>query len=169
MIVRSNVVGLDTAANRLHAYGPDDRMTFAFCPTKTKKQKEIWGNPDIRRAELSREFRSYLERIPDGCHIFCEEPLAQRNGKTTRMLALVCGALWQIAQEFDCYWHWVNISHWKKVVLGDGMGNADKGQIREFCIAELGMPPIEGEAFEDWYDARCLQEYGAIVLGELTV
>lgn len=146
------VIGMDTAANRVHAIGP-----------RVGRQKRIEQfrvqatdpNPDVRRHTLYDGVRSYFEELEHkvvmgSFHIFCEEPLALQNGKTTRLLSLAAGAVWAAHLEFDCYWHWTNVAAWKRRVIGNG--NATKQQIQE-AVKAMGYDFED----EDWFDAFAIR------------
>lgn len=155
------VIGLDTGSNRIHGIGPrvGTRKRVEEFAVKSKDP-----NPDVRRHELYEGTRNYLrkasEAAPTKLHIFCEEPLALQNGKTTRLLGLVAGAIWASHLDFDCYWYWVNVSTWKRDVVGSG--NAKKEQVQEW-VQQQGYNFTE----EDYFDAFCIREYGVQVVTKL--
>jgi hypothetical protein len=110
-------------------------------------------------------------------HVFCEEPLALKNGKTTRVLGLAAGAIWAAFVEsgglrIGRYWYWVDVAHWKKEVCGKG--NLGKPEIRDFCRENPAWehlskerpfemsPPYDAlfEGDHNLYDAWCLMTYG---------
>lgn len=143
--------GLDTASDRMH-------LVFDDSEEEGKASVHVKGSTDERRAGLFEFARASLGLLPAGCHVFCEEPLALRNGKTTRVLGLAAGAIWAAHLEFDLYWHWVDVSSWKKAICGNG--NLKK----ELCVAVLqeryGLEFDE----QDFYDAWALREYGKVAL-----
>jgi hypothetical protein len=160
------IAGLDTASDRWHV-----------CSTSTKEGlrnahfRSAVKNTDERRMELYDSARSFFIRLSHmhpGAHLFCEEPLALRNGKTTRVLSLAAGAIWAAHHDLDIYWFWVDVAHWKKVVVGNG--NANKDTIREWCEANPGfahqaLGAGELERDPDFYDAYCLKLYGVRQIG----
>lgn len=160
------IVGLDTASDRWHACSTSNvfGMRNASYRTPTK-------NVDERRMELYEQARDWFTTLADvhpGAHVFCEEPLALRNGKTTRVLSLAAGAIWAGHYNLDLYWFWVDVAHWKKEVVGNG--NANKDIIREWCEANpafkhqsLGAGELERDP--DYYDAYCLKIYGMYQIG----
>lgn len=152
------VLGLDTASDRWHAVLRDNAHPKPITsfqevrPSKGKNKEE----PDVRRRHLHDAFRRTLAfDLPERIHIFCEEPLALKNGKTTRLLGLAAGAIQAAHYDFDVFWHWVDVASWKKDVCGNG--NIDKAGITAFSLAELN-------GHEDWdedhHDANCLADYG---------
>lgn len=151
--------GLDTASNRIHSvHQSTDLATQSFNVIGTWQFHASKDIPDIRRSELYRSARDYfavLEAVSPGCHIFCEEPIAGRNGKTTRLLCLAAGAIWVAHLDFNLMWHWVDIAHWKKLIAGKG--SADKDQIRDWSLEHGGSEDWE----EDHYDAHGIGVAGA--------
>ncbi len=152
------VLGLDTAANRLHGILLDADASVISRPAV----KVADTNPDVRRSALYygavNEFDHCVgiaQRRGAELHIFCEEPLALKNGKTTRLLSLAAGAIWAAHLGFSVFWHWVDVATWKKTVIGNG--NASKEMIREFLIEHHGAPE---DWDEDHYDALALALYG---------
>jgi Holliday junction resolvasome RuvABC endonuclease subunit len=153
------IVGLDTASNRWHAVCEDG--TIGCCPELKGK---AWQDPDVRRAELARTFTNWLANDvlsatePESCWIFCEEPLALQNGKTTRLLSLAAGALWDVGRLAGVEWVWIDVAAWKRVIVGNG--NADKAKIAAHVIATYGV----GYSEPDHYDAHALMEAGKRVI-----
>ncbi len=121
------IIGLDTAGDRWHATirgGTNDKACF---PT-TKGPSKGWS-PDKRREELCLSFDAFLADIEilagaagdTEIHLFCEESQAfGKNGKTTRMLNMVTGALWAVALRHNVFWHWVGSSQWKAMTGTSG-------------------------------------------------
>lgn len=141
------VAGLDTASDRFHLIYDDDQGEDRFFVRVT-------GDPDDRRRMLHENALAAFGSLPAGCHVFCEEPLALKNGKTTRVLGLAAGAIWAAHLEFDLFWHWVDVSSWKKAICGNG--NLKK----DLVVAVL--QDRHGLSFDepDFYDAWALREYG---------
>lgn len=137
---------------------------------------------DKKRKELARTFGGWLARTAltsgDPIHIYCEEPLALQNPATTRVLSLAAGALFDEARVVaemlghEVTWVWIDVAHWKRVVVGNG--NADKDKIADHVVAIADLSKIDASVFvaeEDLYDAWCLCEYGkrAMEAGERPV
>lgn len=144
------VVGIDTASNRVHMYSSELPNT----------RQRVWTfkmddpNPDARRHGLFAFSRGVFHQLPAGTWIFCEEPIALKNGQTSRLLSLAAGAIWAAHHDFDVFWYWVNISTWKSEVVGKG--NASKELIQDH------VQTAYDEEFddEDSYDAYCIWRYG---------
>lgn len=143
------IIGLDSASDRWHALADDG--VAQFCRIKDK-------DPDVRRATLCEHFDTYLGGVPINTWVFCEEPLALKNGQTTRLLGLSAGALWEVGHRRRVQWTWVDVATWKRVIVGNG--NADKAQIAAWVQFRLGLQFSE----PDHYDAACLLELGKLVI-----
>ena len=155
-MIQPVVVGLDHDSKGFHAvvFGAEVRWrSFA--------SKEM---PEVRRLEACLNFDAFLDEVPAKAHLFAEEPLIlQKNGKTTRLLALMAGALWARTLRRDLFWHWVDVAHWKREIVGNG--NASKEQVAEWVRHVVtNMEPPDRlptyEAFPDLFDAHCLAVYG---------
>jgi hypothetical protein len=145
------VVGIDTSSQRLAVSLPKQQTFVA----------DAIGSPDERRAQLFRAARDLFATLPDGAHVFCEEPLALKNGATTRWLGLAAGAIWAAHVDFNFYWYWINVSTWKKEL---GLGANTKKEFVRPAIEE--MPSFSHEnreeflAYPDLYDAWAIRVTG---------
>lgn len=161
------IAGMDTAADRLHVVAYDTESDSRLLASKFVKSESIEltsSNPDVRRAALyygSVEVCKLLTVLGSDVHIFCEEPISLRNGKTNRLLALAAGAIWAGHLEFDVYWHWVNISTWKKKIVGKG--NATKDEVKSWSLIQGG----ESNWDEDMHDAWAICQYGVLAMENL--
>lgn len=144
------IYGLDTAGNRFHLVRSSGELIEASI---TK------GGPDERRAYLHRQARSAFSTLPKGARVFCEEPISLQNGETTRILGLAAGAIWAAHLYYDLFWFWVNISTWKREVIGKG--NASKADV----AAYWNKQGIYCES-QDEYDARTIARYGEKAIGD---
>ena len=154
------VVGLDTDSYGFHAvlFGEE-----APVPWRSFRSKSSYV--DLRRIEACEEARSLFLQLPPGAHIFAEEPLVlSKNGKTTRLLALMFGALWAQHLDLDVFWHFVDVAHWKREVCGGG--NFSKAQVADWVRGTVKMRHdatvrmAAYNAHQDLYDAHCLAVYG---------
>ena len=92
-------------------------------------------------------------------HAFYELPILGRGGFTsTTVQCFTSGAVQGVLHERKCKTYSVNVSSWKKAVVGKG--NADKGQVGEFL--RLHWNPLHAAASgnQDVYDASCIALYG---------
>jgi hypothetical protein len=158
------VIGLDTDSHGFHAVmsGALAAKTSNLYTYRSKVR-----SAEIRRIQAFREERDFFKQLPPGCHIFCEEPLALKNGKTTRILGLMAGTIYgamlAATDGKNLWWYWVDVAHWKKQVVGHG--NANKDMVRQFCRSSPGFSYADDDLaiFErrpDLYDAWCLKTYG---------
>lgn len=176
------VIGLDTDSKGYHW------VSTAPLPDAAEDKEPIkagyfivTGDAERRRAAVAIGARQFFRnaihlgaRMDQEVHVFCEEPLALQNGKTTRVLGLAAGAIWAgfvfqgSAPPIGRYWHWVDVAHWKKEVVGKG--NVDKEGIRRFVrgnpawLAMVKESPDLDAMFEedkDLYDAWCLKLHGS--------
>lgn len=153
------IVGLDTASSRWHAVeivGPGEVRVASSGPL----EGAAWADPDRRRLVLVREFALLMEEVRASdavMHLYCEEPLALQNGKTTRLLCMAAGALWAAwaaAAPEGWTWCFVDVAHWKRRVIGKG--NATKDDIRAWALAD-GCPDLKQQ---DFFDAYAICRYG---------
>lgn len=174
------VVGLDTDSNGFHW------VSTKTIPFNDRLEKYGWsvskGNVEVRRREMFVNARIFFKGAIDSAtvagtdlHVFCEEPLALQNGKTTRVLCMAAGAVWAafVVESIlngetqpdgpETYWWWVDVAEWKARIVG--RGNANKVQIRDYVRANPSWRQLYGNAdFEsnlNLYDAWCLQIFGS--------
>ena len=145
------IAGVDTASNRLQVVSSGGVVLGDFGPFKSE--------PDVRRKQLHFDAVHVFGRLQARSHVFCEEPLALKNGKTTRLLGLAAGAIWAGHLRYDIFWHWVDVAAWKKSQIGKG--NATKDEIREWCRSEGFYSDVE-----DLNDAYAIARHGASLLAE---
>jgi len=88
--------------------------------------------------------------------VFIEEPIVGRGGvRSTMVQAYMSGAVQAAFVQCGCDVYMVNVSKWKREVIG--RGNSTKEQVREFMVA-AGMPD---DLSQDAYDAGAIAVYGA--------
>lgn len=184
------VIGIDTNSHGLHWVS-----TFGIGTETDAGEKYGWlecKDKDVDRRRIETVLYAYAlfdklvdEHVPtdddQSLHIFCEEPLALQNGKTTRLLGLAGGAIFGafVVSGLDAYWHWIDQSSWKKAVLGRGI--RPKGYTREgwpkakwekawivetcrelpgFKVDEDPVSILDFDAHLDLYDAWAIKTYG---------
>lgn len=188
----TKVIGIDTKSTSMHwvssfGIGTDTDAGEKYGWTECK-DKDV----DIRRIQLVNYAYQFfhtihLETFKDDApvQIFCEEPLALQNGKTTRLLGLAAGAIYGafVLSTVNAHWHWVDQSTWKKNVLGRGIrpkgwgADLPKAQqekdwimktVRELPGFQVMITPhVAAEDFDsqpDLYDAWAIKTYGVRVL-----
>jgi hypothetical protein len=184
------VIGMDTDTNGFHYIAnreiwdgsgdqeEPDKYGFVVCS----------GHVEARRGMTYLHARNLFKALPTDCevHVFCEEALSLQNGKTNRLLAMATGAIWAAWIEAgglknDREWHWVDVAHWKKSVIGRGTppkdfiyvgnkSNRTKAWIRDFCLhnerfceewlTKRGTEPWMFAHNWNLYDAWCLKVFG---------
>lgn len=154
-LTETQVIGIDTNSYGYHVVRRDN----IYSSFQAKKSQDA----DSRRMQACVHFDLFLQTVPEGAHLFVEEPLALQNGKTTRILGLLAGALFGtfVMKGRDINWHWVDVSSWKKHVVGNG--NASKDLVRMFVSTSppaSHLPLDDWDAEPDYYDAYCLKLYG---------
>lgn len=160
------IAGMDTASNRCHIVAKQvcvgEQPELVQLTTITDGFAELKSpNPDIRRIKLYEATQEAIRGLcgyGDDVHVFCEEPISLRNGKTNRLLALAAGAIWAAHLDFDVYWHWVNISTWKQKIVGKG--SASKEAVQVWSINNGG----KAEWDEDTHDAHAICDYGTLAM-----
>lgn len=173
------VVGVDTRSRTMH-WASSARLPLPVGDVGWLVEDRSL-HQELARVELFWYSHRVFKTLPAGAHVFCEEPLALKNGETTRLLCLAAGAVWsgfQMANP-DATWYWVNPATWKKAVLGRGLpprGEKHKPWIEQTLLADpvflewmQTRPSTRGQfALQpDLYDAWCLMRYGTSVLKSL--
>lgn len=164
-VMSAKVVGIDTDSS---GYFWVSSFPFDSAGARHGWVRCRQKNSNERIPQFTRQAFDMFRCLPGGSHVFCEEPLAlPRNGATTRKLGLAAGAIYAAfcLAIPDATWHWVDVAHWKKEVVGNG--NANKDRIREFCrenpMWHSHVDPVTDADYEkhrDLYDAWCLKTYG---------
>lgn len=151
------VAGLDTASDRYHLYCNNGFQHYIHIPKSSKI------GIDGKRLALYHGAIEAFALLPEETLLVCEESLALQNGKTTRVLGNAVGAIWAAHVNYNIFWAWVNVSTWKKDVIGKG--NADKDQVKAWVMENMGLEFPESEP--DFYDAACICRYGELELAKL--
>lgn len=189
------VVGVDTRSRTLHWVASESHqlVNTSKLPGFEVVWPEIYGWLEEQPREEIEEARVRLfwyaqelfSVIPNGTHVFVEEPLAlSKNGRTTRLLCLSAGAVWAAFHSLqpDAWFHWVDPATWKKQVLGRGApprGQRHKPWIRQRVMEDdsdanrafqqwsTGLTVEQFDLEPDLYDAWCLMHYGQLALGQV--
>lgn len=163
------VIGIDTRTRAFH-WASGDGFGWSHGGFVSRQEDH-----DVARAELFAFARRFFEDSADRVHVFCEAPLALKNGATTRLLCMAASAVFcgYIASEANGFWYWIDPSTWKKDVLGRGAppkGQKHKPWIRERVLElwphVIAVEPVKSQ-FDlepDLYDAWCLMRYGRRVV-----
>lgn len=106
------------------------------------------------------------EKCKDGTiHCFYEMPILGRGGfRSTIVQCFTSGAVQGAIYERKCSAYAVNVSSWKKAVVGKG--NADKSQVAEYLRLRWNAIYSAAEGNQDIYDATAIALYGRQVLAK---
>jgi hypothetical protein len=185
MLREINVIGIDTKSIGIHwssnfPIGPQGELYgWATCHSTHDDPRR---QADLRRQQILLYAQSLAICCPEGTFVYCEEPLALQNGKTTRLLGLAAGAVWAAfhTHPVKVEWRWVDQSSWKKVVLGrgarpkdwdDGGPKSDREKrwivetVRNNALFQQQADAIRTDDFDnqlDLYDAWAIRRYGVI-------
>ena len=92
-------------------------------------------------------------------HCFYELPVLGRGGfRSTMVQCFTSGAVQAAIHERQCPSHPVNVSSWKKAVVGKG--NADKRQVAEYLRLRWNAIYTAAAGNQDIYDATAIALYG---------
>lgn len=98
-------------------------------------------------------------------HCFYEMPILGRGGfRSTIVQCFTSGAVQGAIYERECSAYPVNVSSWKKAVVGKG--NADKGQVAEHLRLRWNAIYTAAEGNQDIYDATAIALYGRQILAK---
>lgn len=147
----------------------DGPLTYGWLKSTSKDHQE-------RAIMMYRLAQLFFGSLPAGTSIFCEEPIFLRtNIDTTRKLNMAAAALYFafVQARPDATWHWVDISTWRKHVLGKGGGTSAEMKQMAADHVRRGWNlqkdwPLDTEAsydnHRDLYDAHCLMDYGKLMI-----
>jgi hypothetical protein len=175
------VLGIDTNSYGFHVVSSvpifmpgmhlgDEKRTFGWTLSAEKRS-------DDRRYAAFAAARSFFHTLPRASSVFIEEPLIlSGNIVTTRMLVMMGGILEAafLQARPDATFHWVDVSTWRRRVLGVGGGKKDhmkdlarrKVQDLWYAAGVRENDPIRQvyERQDDLHDAHCICEYGKYAL-----
>jgi hypothetical protein len=188
------VIGIDTNSHGFHAVSsvPISMPSTEPLALLTTEGWTISRSKDyLDRLRLAHATaRAWFAALPAGSSLWVEEALVlPKNPETTRKLVMMAGALYGafMSARPDATWFFVNVSTWRKDVLGDEArpvgwkANKEgwKALARQYVQARWPQEP-ENATYEeklefghqmavlrdmwdeqpDLYDAACLMEYG---------
>lgn len=169
------ILGIDTDSYGFHSHSDGMRIQSLSLSKKIDVEERR-----ISTYQHAKKF--FMTELHGGIiDVFCEEPLALKNGRTTRVLCLQAGAIWSAHVEvclehgINSRWHWVDVASWKKRIVGNG--NASKEQIALFCNDSpvfQSLIEFRGEGVytdhvdnPNLYDAWCVLQYGRWFVSQL--
>jgi hypothetical protein len=156
------LVGIDTSSYGFHCVAnepvlPGQLAWFAYDASMSLAQD--------RRLAMFHKARDLFNVLPRHSHVFVEEPLIlPKNLETTRKLVMAGGmmeAAWWAAMP-DSMFYWVDVSTWRRTVLGIGGGKREvmKGLAVDWVRNHRPELVSKVEESDDFADAACLCEYG---------
>jgi hypothetical protein len=173
------IVGMDTNSYGFHTYatepiiGPGHEWSEMDVP----KMREGWAQSSAKDVQDRRKLTfvtalEWFKVLPSGTWVFIEEPLVLRtNPATTIKLCMQAGVIEAaaLASKADIYITFVNLTTWRKAVLGVGSGPAAKMKELAKRHVESGWPTSEiatlsalYEDQPDLYEAACICHYGVM-------
>ena len=108
------------------------------------------------------QFRSLVTQMDVVTWCYVELPPMGVNPRSTIAQAMVVGAIACILHERGIPYSLVDPGTWKKGLIG--RGNADKPLIKEWAVANLGLPD---NLRQDYYDASCIRRWGELSAASL--
>lgn len=147
------VMGIDLGISKIAwAVWEDDVLveTGAFADSVTYRPKVLHRLGEEIWAQVAKH-------EPD--FIFIEDTLIGNNRKYSIRLSQTMGAV--LAQLSDQSVNLVNVSTWKKTVLGNG--RADKQMVQKYmCVTHPAYSELCGND-QDRFDAACIGYYGVLI------
>lgn len=163
------VIGIDPASTHI-AFVSLYKEHFSVTVSKNlgKSGPEACHNARLLTLETISETKKWLCKINGQelnlpIHCFYELPVLGRGGvRSTMVQCFTSGAVQATLYERGCPTYPVNVSSWKKTVVGKG--NADKGEVAEHL--RLGWNALYKSACgnQDVYDASAIALYGRQIL-----
>ena len=156
-------IGIDPSSKGLHIVVGHDDIAPEFW-VRHEIKFGIGGPYSPERAQAAYEkFDEYLQQcvdtMPDASrelNVWIEAPVVGRGGvKTAMVQAYVSGALQAVALKYGSV-RLVNVSTWKKNVIGSG--SADKDKVKRHMRFDFGIP---ADLDQDFYDATAICIYGS--------
>jgi len=153
------VLGIDPAATHIAyvaLHGNEFRVTVS--KNLGKSGPEACHNARELTIKTIGEIKQWAGNTVD-IHAFYELPVLGRGGfRSTMVQCFTSGAVQGVLHERKCKTQPVNVSSWKKAVVGKG--NADKGQVAEFLRLHWHTLYCSASGNQDVYDATAIALYG---------
>lgn len=161
---QSVVIGIDPSATHIAYLSlyPDETWDIVVSTKLGKSGPEAcYHARNLTLETIDRTRESTIRRFgkPLPIHCFYELPVLGRGGfRSTMVQCFTSGAVQGAIYERECASHPVNVSSWKKAVVGKG--NADKGQVAEFLRLRWNAVYSASQGNQDIYDAATIALYG---------
>ncbi|NBO54940.1 MAG: hypothetical protein EBU84_10200 [Actinobacteria bacterium] len=161
----ATVIGIDPSATHIAftLFYPDDSWEVVAIKKLGKSGPEsCYQARLVTLATIDGARKKYGE---SNIHCFYELPVLGRGGfRSTVVQCFTSGAVQGAIHERECSAHPVNVSSWKKAVVGKG--NADKGQVAEYLRLGWNAIYTAAEGNQDIYDATAIALYGRQILAK---
>lgn len=160
----SIVIGIDPSATHIAYLSlyPDETWDIVVSTKLGKSGPEACYNArNLTLETIDRTRESAIRRFGTSLpiHCFYELPVLGRGGfRSTMVQCFTSGAVQGAIHERQCSAHAVNVSSWKKAVVG--RGNADKGQVAEHLRLRWNAVYSVAKGNQDIYDASAIALYG---------
>jgi Holliday junction resolvasome RuvABC endonuclease subunit len=118
-----------------------------------------YAHPTIRGKELTTLMEMVGRHIHDSNYVFVEEALVGRGIKTSLQISQTVGAILAESASRGVHSEPVNVSSWKKAVVGSG--NASKDTIRLWLNSHHEPYAAACGNDQDQFDAVCIALFGA--------
>ena len=159
------VIGIDPASTHI-AFVTLYKEHFRVTVSKNlgKSGPEACHNARLLTIETIGETKKWVNKINGGeldlpIHCFYELPVLGRGGvRSTMVQCFTSGAVQATLYERQCPTYPVNVSSWKKSVIGKG--NADKGEVAEHLRLRWNALYQSASGNQDVYDASAIALYG---------
>lgn len=159
------VVGIDPASTHI-AFVTLYKEHFRVTVSKNlgKSGPEACHNARLLTLETIGETIKWVKKINGKelhlpIHCFYELPVVGRGGvRSTMVQCFTSGSVQATLYERQCPTYPVNVSSWKKAVVGKG--NADKGEVAEYLRLRWGALYQTASGNQDVYDASAIALYG---------
>jgi len=156
------VVGIDPASTHI-AFVILYKEHFRVKVSKNlgKSGPQACHNARLLTLEMIDETKAWLNKKDSELpiHCFYELPVLGRGGvRSTMVQCFTSGAVQAALHERECPTYPVNVSTWKKAVVGKG--NADKVQVAEHLRHRWNALYSSASGNQDVYDASSIAIYG---------
>lgn len=156
------ILGVDPSSKGLHVVVGFQELDPEFFVRKELKFNESGPYTPLRAQRAYDLFQEFLarcyEEMPDSKNefeVFLEGPVVGKGGvKSTMVQAYVSGAVQAACSGFGEIIHLVNVTSWKKEIVGNG--RAGKSEVKR-AMRGRGIP--DGLQ-QDFYDATAICLYG---------
>jgi Holliday junction resolvasome RuvABC endonuclease subunit len=164
------VIGIDPASTKVAFVGMSLENNNQFVVKRHKKLGKSGGEACSNGRKVTLDFVNQLKDGfgPSKIFAFIESPIVGRGGvRTTMVQCFTSGAIQGALHEQRIPTQAVNVSSWKKQVVG--YGRASKEDVAEHLRLRWNDIFTKAEGDQDIYDAACIALFGCKQLNDNTV